>query len=214
MWLLRKLLSSLDTFKGGSFDESIHEDVKRALAKASSVLKAQVARLDEALNKLKEKDRLYYSKAVSLLRSGSRKEAIVYANELAEVRRVIRSVNYIRLAIEQVILRLSTINDLSEATTKIAPAIRILRSIRGFISGVIPQTEDELARLFEELMAVIVETSQSESLPEEMPIADEEAERILKEAERQAEAEVSSKLPPIPDIWEKEPKDMEEGLIA
>ena len=134
-------------------DSGLQEKVKDALKPKTQIrgridgavraLDLQGRKLDIALVSLKEKDKHYYNKIVDALRTYDRNRATLYANELAEVRKALRSINQAKLAIEQISLRLTTVKDIGDIAVTLAPAMSVLRSVKGIISTILPQADEE-----------------------------------------------------------------------
>ncbi len=155
---------------------------------AVRALNLQSRKLDTAGVSLKEKDRRYYNKIVAALKEYDRSKATLYANELAEVRKALRSISQSKLALEQISLRLSTVKDIGDIVVTLAPAMSILKSVRGNLSEIIPQADEEFATLSDLLSSVLVDAGQMGGITLDFSTANEEAERILKEAEIRVEA--------------------------
>ncbi len=165
---------------------------------AVRALNLQSRKLDTAGVSLKEKDRRYYNKIVAALKEYDRSKATLYANELAEVRKALRSISQSKLALEQISLRLSTVKDIGDIVVTLAPAMSILKSVRGNLSEIIPQADEEFATLSDLLSSVLVDAGQMGGITLDFSTANEEAERILKEAEIRVEAEMRDRLPSVP----------------
>ncbi len=197
-------------WRRGEKNKAVKERIKRALSPETDLrnklnatinaLQVQCKKLELAILRLKEKDKYYYVRILGSLRARDRKRAIIYANELSEVRKALRSVNYVRLALEQVVIRLSTVKDMGDAASKLAPAIKIITSIRGAISEILPQAEEELTEIADQLDKLLIDTTQMERTTVNLSLSDLEAEEILMKAERDVEKEMREKLPPIPSI--------------
>ncbi len=181
--------------------------IRGKIARATRRIDKQARRLDRARFILKEKDKRYYEKVVEAIRVKNRRRAALYANELAEVRRAMKSIYQARLALEQISLRLGTLKDLGDITTTLTPAISVIRSIRGSISGVLPQAEGEFDKLSDLLSSIMIDAGPIGGIPIDFSTANMEAESILRQAEEQVKEEMREKLPPVPSI-EKE------GLIT
>ena len=60
------------------------------------------------------------------MRTYDRNRAALYANELAEVRKALRSINQAKLAIEQISLRIGTVKDIGDIVVTLAPAMSVI----------------------------------------------------------------------------------------
>jgi len=189
-------------------DSGIQEKVKEALKPKTQIrgridgavraLDLQSRKLDIALVSLKEKDKHYYNKIVDALRTYDRNRATLYANELAEVRKALRSINQAKLAIEQISLRLTTVKDIGDIAVTLAPAMSVLRSVKGSISTILPQADEEFNSISDLLSSILVDAGQMGGITLNFSSANAEAEKILGEAEIQVEQEMKEKLPSVP----------------
>ncbi len=173
---------------------------------AVKALDLQSRKLDIALVSLKEKDKHYYNKIVDSLRSYNRNKAALYANELAEVRKALSSINQAKLAIEQISLRLSTVKDIGDIVVTLAPAMSVIKSVRGSISDILPQADDEFNTISDLLSSILVDAGQMGGITLNFSTANEEAEKILKGAEMEVEREMKDKLPSVPSAEREEIK--------
>ena len=192
--------------KGSKFTDKVREvlqpktKIRERLETAIRQLELQNRKLDVALMSLKEKDKHYYNRILDALRMRDRNRAILYANELAEVRKALRSVHQAKLAIEQIALRLSTVKELGDIIVTLVPAVSVIRSIRGSLSEVLPQADEEFATISNMLSNILVDAGQIGGFTIDFTTANEEAEKILKEAEEQVEREMKEKLPSVPTL--------------
>ncbi len=177
-------------------------EMRKKIGKAIRALDLQLGKLDRARVKLAQKDKRYYNKVVKALTAHKRKKAIVYANEMAEVRKALKTINQTKLAIEHISLRLNTVRDIGDIVTTIAPATSILRATRGNLADVLPRAEEEFDTVSDILGSVLVEAGQMGGITINFSTANVEAEKILREAEAQVEREI--RLPSVPSAVERE----------
>ncbi len=174
------------------------------IQQATHSLELQNRKLDVALRTLREKDKYYYTKVLEALRTHDRSRAILYANELAELRKALKSISAARLALEQITLRLNTVKDIGDIMVAISPAMSVVKGVRENIMHVLPQAEDELYGIQEMLTHILVDAEQTAGINIDFTAANDEAERILREAEAHVEREMKEKLPGIPAVGEEE----------
>ena len=84
------------------------EPVKPKLEQAVRQIKTQIVKLDQTSGKLKSRDANIFNSVVAALQKHDKAHATVYANELAEVRKMNKMVTQSKLALEQIALRLNT----------------------------------------------------------------------------------------------------------
>jgi len=174
--------------------------LRNKIDSAVRALDLQKRKLDIALVSLREKDKHYYNKIIDSLRAYDRNRAALYANELAEVRKALRSINQAKLAIEQISLRLSTVKDIGDIVITLAPAMSVIKSVRGSLSDILPQADNEFSTIADLLSSILVDAGQMGGITLNFSTANEEAERILKEAQAQVESEMKEKLPSVPGL--------------
>jgi len=171
---------------------------------AMNKLKVQLNKLDQVSARLMERDRNIFNKIVDAFIRHEMDRATLYANELAELRKMSKVILFSKLSLEKVLLRLGTIKEVGELVVAMAPAVEVVRSIKNSLSGVLPDAEQELSELSELLNSLVVEAGQvtGQALTLE---ATEEAQRILEEAMVVAEQKMREKLPEIPTAGAAEP---------
>ena len=189
-------------------DESIQSKLKGALQpktqlrnridSAVRALDLQGRKLDIAFHSLREKDKHYYNKIVDAMRTYDRNRAALYANELAEVRKALRSINQAKLAIEQISLRIGTVKDIGDIVVTLAPAMSVIKNVKGSLSNVLPQADDEFNNISDLLSSILVDAGQTGGITLNFSAANDEAEKILADAEGQVESEMKEKLPSVP----------------
>jgi len=164
---------------------------------AMNKLKVQLNKLDQVSARLMERDKKIFEKVVDSFIKHDMDRATLYANELAELRKMSKIILFSKLSLEKVLLRLGTIKEVGELVVAMAPAVEVVRSIKSSLAGVLPDAEQELSELSELLNSLVVEAGQvtGQALTLE---ATEEAQKILEEAMAVAEQKMREKLPEIP----------------
>ncbi|MFQ5950728.1 MAG: Snf7 family protein [Candidatus Geothermarchaeales archaeon] len=172
--------------------------LKLRLDRTYSALTQQIQNLDKARTGLMSKDSLYYEKIMEALKRDDRDRAIVYANEIAELRRVIKSIYHTRLASEQLSVRVSTVKDIGGIVSTLAPATRILKALRSDVSFILPHADKQFDEISDMLNTTLVEAGQLSGVTVDFSSANAEADKILRNAELQVEGELEKKLPSVP----------------
>ncbi len=171
---------------------------------AMNKLKVQLNKLDQVSARLMERDKKIFEKVVDSFIKHDMDRATLYANELAELRKMSKIILFSKLSLEKVLLRLGTIKEVGELVVAMAPAVEVVRSVKSSLAGVLPDAEQELSELSELLNNLVVEAGQvtGQALTLE---ATEEAQKILEEAMAVAEQKMREKLPEIPTAGAVEP---------
>ncbi|MDG7006137.1 MAG: hypothetical protein JRM86_04315 [Nitrososphaerota archaeon] len=158
-----------------------------------------MAKLDGSMAKIRERDAHLFAKTVSSIQKHESQRASMFANELAEVRKVGKMVTQSRLALEQIVLRLNTITEMGDIVSTLAPATSIIRNIKQDIVGVMPDAEGEMGEVSSLLSGILVDAGSIGGYTMNFETANEEAERALSEAAAVAESRMKERFPDIPE---------------
>jgi division protein CdvB (Snf7/Vps24/ESCRT-III family) len=88
--------------------------IREVATKSIMTLKVQQNKLEQASFRLKERDRILFETCMGALKKKNREKAAICATELAEVRKLVKFLYNVQLAIERVIMRLETIKELGD----------------------------------------------------------------------------------------------------
>lgn len=172
--------------------------IKEQLATATYRLKVQENKLESASLRMQQHDRDIFTKCVNAQMTHDVARAAMYANECAEVRKMAKVTLQCQLALEQVSLRLETIEAFGDIAQMMAPVASVVHSIKNQISGVIPEVGFELSEIGEVLNSVVMEVGESTGTSYDVEASGVEAQRILGEANVIAEQHMKEKFPDLP----------------
>jgi len=172
--------------------------LKPRLDTAIRRIELQVQRLDQAGERFSERDKKIFARIVDAYTKHDMARANVFANELAEIRKMEEMIMHGRLALEQIVLRLRTVSELGDIVTTLAPAVGVLRSVKSGMSAIFPEAERELGQIGTMLNGIIIDAGQSSGLSINFESANEDAQRILTEASTVAEQKIKEKFPELP----------------
>ncbi|MGA1976180.1 MAG: Snf7 family protein [Conexivisphaerales archaeon] len=161
-------------------------------------IQIQVSKLENTSNRLKDRDGALFNKVVSSLQKHDMQHASVYSNELAEIRKMSKMVTSAKIALEQIVLRLSTATELGDIVVTLAPAMAVIKSVRSGLVGVMPEAEQEISEINGVLSSILVDAGQLGGLTLNFEAANEDAEHIMAEASAVAEQKMKDKFPEIP----------------
>jgi len=173
---------------------SVKEQVQTALYR----LKTQQNKLEAASVRMQQHDKEIFNKCVSSQLSHDTARAMMYANECAEVRKMAKVTLQCQMALEQVSLRLETIEEFGDVARMMAPVASVVHSIKHQISGVMPEVGFELGQIGEVLSSVVDDAGEVSGSTYEAGTSGEEAQRILGEAGTIAEQHMKDKFPELP----------------
>ena len=174
--------------------------IREVAAKSIYTLRIQQNKLEQASYRLKERDRILFENCMGALKKNNKDRAAMCANEIAEVRKLIKFLYNVQLAIERVILRLETIKELSEIVVDLKPALKLLQNVSQELFQVLPDVSTELNTVNETIHDTLYATkiTADESI---IPVGrkTEAGEEILKEVTSFIEQKLSETLPEPPE---------------
>lgn len=172
--------------------------LKSQIEQANRQIRLLISQLDSTVNRIKQRDSTIFKNVVSSLAKHDMQHAAVYANELSEVRKMGKMVTQAQLAMEQISLRLGTINDLGEIASTLAPAVSVIRNVKEGLSLALPEADKEIAEISGLLSSVLVDASTTGGFSLNFDAANEDAQKVLEEAAAVAEQRMKESFPEIP----------------
>lgn len=188
--------------------QTISEKVKEAIKPAGPLkprlehairqIHVQISKLDTTANKLKERDNSIFTRVVGAVQKHDNQHAAIYANELSEVRKMSKMVTHAKIALEQISLRLNTVQELGDVVITLTPAMSVIRSVKSGLVSVLPEAENEIGEISGLLSNILVDAGQLGGYTLNFEAANEDAENILTEASAVAEQRMKDKFPELP----------------
>ncbi|MEM0253206.1 MAG: Snf7 family protein [Candidatus Bathyarchaeia archaeon] len=172
--------------------------LKPRLDMAIRRIELQIQKLDQASERFSQRDKSIFARIVDAYTKHDMARANVFANELAEIRKMEKMIMHARLALEQIVLRLRTVSELGDVVSTLGPAISVLRAVQTGMAGIFPEAERELGQISNLLSGIIVEAGQTTGLTINFETANEDAQKILAEAAAVAEQKIKEKFPELP----------------
>jgi len=173
--------------------------LREKLSQTIFKLKVQNEKLDQSVSWMQNNYDTLFSKCIGAVASKNQAQATIYANECAEIKKIVSIILRSQFAIEQVTLRLETVEDFGNIVYEMGPLTSVITSIRGQLSGVVPEASYKLGEIGDSLndliIGVDVSTGASRSIE-----ASEEASKILEEAATVAEQKVKERFPSLPEV--------------
>ena len=181
------------------------EPLKQRIEEAQKKLQMQISRLDGISTKIYEKDKLIFNRVVYAVHNHDSKYAKLLSNELAQVRKMNNMVDSVKLALEQIQLRLNTMTELGDVVVTLSPAMSVIKGIQGGLSSMMPEADQSLGQISDLLGSILTGTGQaisSSTVAKEIGAGvtglDEEAMKIIEEATATVEESTRSKFPDLP----------------
>ncbi len=188
----------------GGFGDRMKDAVKSAgplkprLELAVRQIQTQISRLDSASTKLKDRDQTIFTRVVASIQKHDMAHAAVFANELSEIRKMNKMVTSAKLALEQIVMRLNTVQELGDIVVTLTPAMSVIKSVKAGLTSVLPEAEGEIGEISGLLSGILVDAGQLGGSTLNFEAANEEAEKILAEASAVAEQRMKEKFPDLP----------------
>jgi len=178
--------------------------MREIASKSIYTLKIQQNKIEQASYRLKERDRLLFESCMGALKKNNKQRAAMCANEIAEVRKLIKFLYSVQLAIERVVLRLETIKELSDIVVDLKPALKLLQNVSSDLFQVLPDVSSELNEAIHETLYA-TKFSADESL---IPVGKKTAggEEVLSEVSDFLEQKLCETLPEPPAALAAEEK--------
>ena len=174
--------------------------LKPRIQNAVNKLQVQISKMDSMLTKLRERDQQLFQRIVAAMQQHDTAQSKVLSNELAEIRKVSRTLGNARMSLEQVQLRLTTIHDLGDAMVAIGPAMSTMKGLKSSLGRFMPEADSELSSMTETLGGLMTDSLTGDSFNMESEATSEETEKILQEASAVAEQQIGEKFPSVPSL--------------
>jgi division protein CdvB (Snf7/Vps24/ESCRT-III family) len=168
------------------------------LAMALYKLKVENNKLDYIIAKMKERDAALFEKVVQAHMEKDVAKASMYAQEVAELRKLTKALMTAKLALERVALRLETIMTMGDVVVNLAPVVSVVKDLKKYLIGIVPEIGLELAEIGDLLESVVVEAGELGEWTTLPNVYSEEAKKILEEAAIIAEQRMKTEFPELP----------------
>lgn len=181
--------------------ESLRPQVplKPRIETAVNKLQLQTSKLDTMIAKLNDRDAGLFRRVVEATQKHDADAAKALSNELAQVRKISRTLNSAKMAIEQVQMRLSTVHDLGDAMVALGPAMAQIKGLRPGLAQFLPGADNEVSNMQNMLGGVLMESLQGSSTNFELNTGSgADIDQIMMEASAVAEQKVNDRFPSIP----------------
>jgi division protein CdvB (Snf7/Vps24/ESCRT-III family) len=183
-------------------------EVGDAIYQAIYKLKVQRVRLEQVIVRLRERDRILFETCVSQIKNRNNERAVIFANELAEVRKLLNTVSQTHIVIERVILRLETIKELNGLLGELKPALRVLQGVAQCLDKVMPDMACEMDQVNESISEALAISKVNATEPIAYEVKTPATEEIMKEVSAFMQQKMEERLPE-PPISASAPKEAE-----
>jgi len=186
---------------GDKLKESLKNQgpLKPRIETAVNKLQLQTSKLDTMITKLNERDASLFRRVVDSMQRHDTDTAKVLSNELAEVRKISRTLGQAKMALEQVSMRLSTIHDMGDAMVALGPAISSIKSLKPSLGRFVPGADGEINNMQSLLSGIMMDSLQGSGMGVEINAGGgADIDQIMMEASAVAEQKVNDQFPSIP----------------
>ncbi|MEM3365644.1 MAG: hypothetical protein QXM93_04420 [Candidatus Methanomethyliaceae archaeon] len=171
--------------------------LKDALNDAIIRLTQQKRKLEILSLKIKSREKALFDSVTIAIERKDPERAKIYANELAEVKKVQKNVKKSILVLEQLVIRMETLREFGTAFAQLKPTLEVVKQVSDQLSEVMPEVSNELSNigsvLGDALIGVNINLMQEELI--KMPNCDE----IIEEAASYLSEKIENELP-VPPI--------------
>ena len=173
--------------------------LKNRLDTAQKKLQLQITRLADIDNKLKTKQDTIFAKIVDAKKSNNETYAKVFANELAEIRKMKNMVSGAKLSMDKVQLRLNTVSELGDVVVTLSPCMSLIKGLSTSLGDMMPS----VATSMQDLNTMLGDIVTGSSVTHDGSIAitetsNSDALSILEEAQAVVEGNIRSNMPEPP----------------
>ncbi|MEJ5292701.1 MAG: hypothetical protein WHS82_03805 [Candidatus Methanosuratincola sp.] len=173
--------------------------VRPKLEEAIRIVTQQQNALNVKISRIRHYDRALFEKVVQNYQNRDMQRAKVYANELGEVRKLLKAITAASLVLEQISIRLRTVKEYGDFARDLSLVKSSLDLVCGNVPAIMSESGESFSRLNELMDELIVNASCAEPLGSGVvPI--EGSDEILLEAQTRAEAELDRTLPKLPEF--------------
>lgn len=183
-------------------------EVGDAIYQAIYKLKVQRVRLEQVIVRLRERDRILFETCVTAIKNRNKERSVIFANELAEVRKLLSTVSHTQIVIERVTLRLETIKELNGLLGELKPALKVLQGVAQCLDKVMPDMAYEMDQVNESISDALAISKVASVEPIAHEAKTPATEEIMKEVSEFLQQRVAEKLPE-PPISASAPKEIE-----
>ena len=174
------------------------QPLKPRIEFAKNKIQAQNQKLDSILEKLKGKEKSLFNQVVSSLQRHDSQQGKMVSNEIAQIRKTIKMISQVKMALEQIQLRLESTLDLGDVMVAIGPAMGALTRVRSGLSGVMPEVDRELGEINGVFSDIMISAGSMGNTSFAFDASGEEVDRILAEAGAVAEQRRTESFPEVP----------------
>lgn len=194
-WIKDKKVNTPDRIKGAV---RTPQPLKPKIELAKNKIQIQNHKLDTILDKLKGKEKSLFNQVVSHMQIHDMQQGKMLSNELAQVRKTTKMISQLKMALEQIHMRLESTIDIGDVMVAIGPAMGALTRVKSGLSGVMPEVDTELGEINGVFSDIITNAGNMGNASLALDASGEDVDKILAEASAVAEQRMNDNFPDIP----------------
>lgn len=194
-WIKDKKVNTPDRIKGAV---RTPQPLKPKIELAKNKIQIQNHKLDTILDKLKGKEKSLFNQVVAHMQIHDMQQGKMLSNELAQVRKTTKMISQLKMALEQIHMRLESTIDIGDVMIAIGPAMGALTRVKSGLSGVMPEVDTELGEINGVFSDIITNAGNIGNASLALDASGEDVDKILAEASAVAEQRMNDNFPDIP----------------
>lgn len=194
-WIKDKKVNTPDRIKGAV---RTPQPLKPKIELAKNKIQIQNHKLDTILDKLKGKEKSLFNQVVAHMQIHDMQQGKMLSNELAQVRKTTKMISQLKMALEQIYMRLESTIDIGDVMVAIGPAMGALTRVKSGLSGVMPEVDTELGEINGVFSDIITNAGNMGNASLALDASGEDVDKILAEASAVAEQRMNDNFPDIP----------------
>jgi len=177
----------------------------KKLRKTFNRIKMQIEVLERCIERLEQHEKELFEKCVSALTVGDKARAVLYANECAGVRKIIRALVRDKLALERIMVMLESVEDFSDFIST-APAIEAIYMCRHEVGTIVPDVGYELGLIADKLKRILSDILRATGSSLDLGKVVGKAKEILDNVDEEVKRRMKDRWPEIPKVKQVEEK--------
>ncbi len=172
--------------------------LKPRMEYATKRIQAQIMKLDRESQRMGERDKELFAKVVDAYQKHDTPHANIYARELAELRKMQKTVLNAKLALDQIVMRIEAVGEMGDLAFTLLPVIGVMRDVMTGMASVNPQIAKEMGDISNILSGIVMDAGATSGMTLNFETANEDSAKIMEEAASVAESRMKDTFPELP----------------
>ncbi len=191
---LRRLLLLIGFSRGRR-----ERDRRTIIARMISALSVMIDELKNSSLRLMKRHKMLVQQAIVAYLKRERDRSAIYANEAAQVKNMVLRILTAEKVLEQVKLRLETMESVSNIPVLMSEAASLIMAAKEYVKDIVPGMAFNMEKLVGEARSAVVETTDAVRVDTSAAIeVTPEAKELLEKIRKSVEESVKEQLPEIP----------------